>query len=110
MVKKVSANNFEVLQPKAYVSNVLISYSGLGYSNGNLSFSSSNGNFATGTYEVDNNGSIIHIKITDYGRYYTTTPTVVANGSNTIPASLVAQLDQYANNTSGNVNVHIFIV
>jgi hypothetical protein len=109
-ITAASANNFEVKQPKAFANNIIISSAGLGYSNGILIFSSDSGYAANGTFEVDANGSIIRTTITDYGRYYNSVPTVIANGSNTSAATLKVVLDQYANNTSGNVNVSTIIV
>jgi len=50
-------------------------------------------------------GSIVSVNITDYGAYYSTTPTAAANGSNTTQATFSVTLKHYANSTSGSANV-----
>jgi hypothetical protein len=73
-------------------------------------FSSDDGKAANGTFKVNSTGSIVSANITDFGAYYTSVPTVTADGSNTVAATFTVTLEHYANNTTGNVNVSVAVV
>ena len=105
-VTATSANNFEVVQPRSGINTITITNAGLGYnSNSYIVFSSENGKSANARYNVNVSGSIVSVNITDYGAYYSTTPTAAANGSNTTQATFSVTLKHYANSTSGSANV-----
>jgi hypothetical protein len=106
-ITSTSGNNFIVTQSRAYANTIVVLNSGAGYAaNSYLVFTGGSNGFFT----VNSTGSIVSANITDFGRYYTSPPTVTANGSNTVPATFVVTLDQYANNTTGNVNVSSYFV
>lgn len=110
-VTSVSANNFFVVQPRSGVANITILNSGALYNaNSYIIFTEENGNKANAVYNVNAHGSIVSVTLTDYGAYYSSTPTATANGSNSVPATFNITLNHYANNTSGNVNVGILLV
>lgn len=105
-VSSVGTNYFLVKERKSSVKTINITSGGLGYNaNSYLVFSAENGYAANGTYAINANGSIVSVSLTDYGMYYSTSPTVSANGSNSTPATFTVELYHYANNTSGSVNV-----
>ena len=109
--KNTLANYFEVIARRSGVKTLAVANAGLGYnSNGFIVFSEENGKKANGSYTVNSNGAIVSVNITDFGLYYSTTPTATANGSNTVPATFTVTLNHYANNTSGNVNVSIILI
>ena len=104
-ITSVSANNFLVVQPRSSISNVTIVNPGRGYSNSYLIFSTENGYKANANFKVNTIGSIVSVTITDYGQYYSSAPTVTANGSNTVAATFTVTLNHYANSTNGSANV-----
>lgn len=109
-ITTTSTDNFEVIQPRSGVATITITNAGLGYNaNSYLVFSTENGKAANGTFTTNANGAIITANITDYGHYYSTFPTVTANGSNSSPATFSVTLNHYANNTSGNVIVASYL-
>ena len=110
IISTTSTDNFEVIQPRSGVSTITITNAGLGYNaNSYLVFSEENGKSANGTFTTNANGAIITANITDYGHYYSTFPTVTANGSNSSAAVFSVTLNHYANNTSGNVKVASYL-
>jgi hypothetical protein len=107
-VTSTNTNHFIVVQPRSGISNISIANTGALYnSNSFIVFSSENGKTANASYTKNTQGSIVSVKLLDYGAYYSTTPTATANGSNSVPATFVVTLNHYANNTSGTVNVAI---
>jgi len=102
-----SGNNFIVTQRRGFANTITILNPGAGYNaNSYLVFTGNSNGFFT----VNTTGSIVSANIIDYGRYYTSAPTANANGSNTVRATFIVTLDQYANNTTGNVNVSTYFV
>lgn len=105
-VTSTNTNHFLVVQPRSGISSISIINPGALYnSNSFIVFSSENGKTANASYTVNTNGSIVSVKLLDYGAYYSTTPIATANGSNSVPATFAVTLNHYANNTSGTVNV-----
>jgi len=105
-----SADHFEVVARRSGIKTLTIVNTGSGYNaNSHLVFSSENGKSANGFFTVNANGAIVSVDIRDYGMYYSSAPTVTANGSNTTAASFIVTLNHYANNAVGNANVSILI-
>jgi len=103
-VVSTTTDTFNVkLEPQ--ISAITINDAGALYnSNSFLIFTGGGGSGANAKYTTNANGSIISVVINDFGRGYTSEPTVTANGSNSTPATFNVTL-LYANNTSGSVNV-----
>ena len=74
-------------------------------SNSNLVITG-DGSGANAYYTINSNGSIVSVNVLNYGIDYTSTPSVTANGSNSVAATFDVLL-AFANNTSGNVDVGI---
>lgn len=103
-ISKSNTNYFEVIQ-KSKIKSVTILNAGRNYNaNSFLVFTGGNGNGANGKFTINSAGSIISVNIADYGINYTTAPTVRANGTNSVSATFTVTLE-YANNTSGTVDV-----
>jgi hypothetical protein len=108
-VTSVSTNNFLVVQPRSPVATINIVNPGRGYNaNSYIVFSLENSQRANANYNVNASGSIVSVNISDYGAYYSTSPTATANGSNSVPATFTVTLNHYANSTSGSANVSYY--
>jgi hypothetical protein len=109
-ITTANANYFTVVQPRSAVNSLVILDGGVGYnSNSFIMFSAENGKSANARYVANANGGIISVSVTDFGKYYSSVPTATANGTNSTPATFAVVLQQYANNTNGNVNVTLVV-
>lgn len=109
-VTSTNTNHFLVVQPRSGIASISIINPGALYnSNSFIVFSSENGKTANASYTKNTQGSIVSVKLLDYGAYYSTEPTATANGSNSVPATFAVTLNHYANTTSGTVNVAILL-
>lgn len=90
---------------KASIANISIVNPGLRYnSNSFIVFSGGSGTGANATFTTNANGAIVSVTINDDGANYLTAPTATSNGTNAVSATFTVTL-QYANNTTGNVDV-----
>ena len=102
---------FSVVQPKSGVKTISIVTGGANYNaNSYLIFSSDSGKASNGTFTINSTGSVVTANISDFGKYYNSIPSVIANGSNSSAATFTVTLEHYANTTSGNVNVSVVVV
>lgn len=72
------------------LATITISVAGTGYSNGFLAITGGGGTGANASFFVDGSGNVTSVVINNAGTGYTSAPSVVATGSNTAIATLVA--------------------
>lgn len=72
------------------VTELTITDAGEGYSNGFLRITNGGGSGANASFTVNEDGNVVSVVINSGGSGYTSAPTVVVPGSNTIVATVVA--------------------
>jgi len=96
-------NYFKVVQ-QSNVFSIAIVNAGRNYNANSYLVFSGDGLGANAQYNTNAVGSIVSVTINEHGMKYTYSPTITANGTNSVPATFTSVLS-YSGNTSGNVYV-----
>lgn len=99
-----SQPNFFIVLQKSNVQSIAITNAGRNYNSNSYLVIVGDGIGANVSFNTNSVGSITSVSFNDHGIRYTYSPTITANGSNSVAAVFTSVLS-YSGNTSGNVFV-----
>lgn len=106
MISNSQPNYFRVTQ-KSNVLSISITNAGRLYNANSYLVFSGDGIGANASYTKNSTGSIVSVTLNEPGIQFTRSPTVTANGTNSIAAIFSANISYYGN-TSGNVIIGVY--
>jgi hypothetical protein len=106
MIANAQTNFFTVIQ-QSNIYSISITNAGRNYNSNSYLIIVGDGYGANVRYNTNSVGSITSVTFNEHGMRYTRTPTITANGTNSV-AAVFSSILSYSGNTSGNVYVSPF--